>query len=73
MNLEETINKLKLLFMILVIFILGFLVGYWAKNVEYEEKIYMQTVEIDSLRENIDRLKQIKNLEWGGSKWAIKK
>lgn len=63
MNLEETINKLKLLFMILVIFILGFLVGYWAKNVKYEEKIYMQTVEIDSLRENIDRLKQIKNLE----------
>lgn len=63
MNLEETINKLKLLFMILVIFILGFLVGYWTKNVEYEEKIYMQTVEIDSLRENIDRLKQIKNLE----------
>ena len=66
MNLEEIINKLKLLFMILVIFILGFLVGYWAKNVEYEEKIYMQTVEIDSLRENIDRLKQMKNLEWGG-------
>lgn len=66
MNLEETINKLKLLFMILVIFILGFLVGYWTKNVEYEEKIYMQAVEIDSLRENIDRLKQIKNLEWGG-------
>lgn len=63
MNLEETINKLKLLFMILVIFILGFLVGYWTKNVEYEEKIYMQAVEIDSLRENIDRLKQIKNLE----------
>lgn len=63
MNLEETINKLKLLFMILVIFILGFLVGYWTKNVEYEEKIYMQTVEIDSLRENIDRLKQMKNLE----------
>lgn len=63
MNLEETINKLKLLFMILVIFILGFLVGYWVKNVEYEEKMYMQTVEIDSLRENIDRLKQIKNLE----------
>lgn len=66
MNLEETINKLKLLFMILVIFILGFLVGYWTKNVEYEEKIYMQAVEIDSLRENIDRLKQMKNLEWGG-------
>lgn len=66
MNLEETINKLKLLFMILVIFILGFLVGYWVKNVEYEEKIYMQAVEIDSLRENIDRLKQMKNLEWGG-------
>ncbi len=63
MNLEETINKLKLLFMILVIFILGFLVGYWTKNVEYEEKIYMQAVEIDSLRENIDRLKQMKNLE----------
>ena len=63
MNLEETINKLKLLFMILVIFILGFLVGYWTKNVEYEEKIHMQAVEIDSLRENIDRLKQIKNLE----------
>ena len=63
MNLEETINKLKLLFMILVIFILGFLVGYWTKNVEYEEKIYMQTVEIDSLRENIDKLKQIKNIE----------
>lgn len=63
MNLEETINKLKLLFMILVIFILGFLVGYWVKNVEYEEKIYMQAVEIDSLRENIDRLKQMKNLE----------
>lgn len=63
MNLEETINKLKLLFMILVIFILGFLVGYWTKNVEYEEKIYIQTVEIDSLRENIDRLKQMKNLE----------
>lgn len=53
MNLEETINKLKLLFMILVIFILGFLVGYWTKNVEYEEKIYMQTVEIDSLRETV--------------------
>lgn len=63
MNLEETINKLKLLLMILVIFILGFLVGYWTKNVEYEEKIYIQTVEIDSLRENIDRLKQMKNLE----------
>lgn len=63
MNLEETINKLKLLFMTLVIFILGFLVGYWTKNVEYEEKIYMQAVEIDSLRENIDRLKQMKNLE----------
>ena len=66
MNIEETINRLRLLLMILVIFIFGFFVGYWAKNVEYEEKIYMQTVEIDSLRENIDRLKQIKKLEWGG-------
>ena len=63
MNIEETINRLKLLLMILVIFILGFLAGYWTKNVEYEEKIYMQAVEIDSLRENIDRLKQMKNLE----------
>lgn len=63
MNLEETINKLKLLFMILVIFILGFLVGYWTKNVEYEEKLYRNAIEITDLKESIDRLEQMKNLE----------
>lgn len=63
MNLEETINKLKLLFMILVIFILGFLLGYWAKNVEYEEKLYRNAIEITDLKESVDRLEQMKNLE----------
>lgn len=63
MDLDEIANKLKILFAILIIFILGFLVGYWAKNIEYEEKVYMQAIEIDSLRENINRLKQMKNLE----------
>lgn len=60
---EELENKLKTLLFMLIVFLLGFAVGYWTKNVEYEDKIYMQAVEIDSLRENIDRLKQMKNLE----------
>ena len=53
---EELENKLKTLLFTLIVFLLGFAVGYWAKNVAYEDKIYMQAVEIESLKENIDIL-----------------
>ena len=49
--------------MILIIFILGFLVGYWGKNREYEEKLYRNAIEITDLKESIDRLEQMKKLE----------
>lgn len=50
---EELENKLKTLLFMLIVFLLGFAVGYWAKNVEYEDKIYKQAVEIESLKEVI--------------------
>lgn len=56
MNLEEMENKLKELLIILTIFLLGFLLGYWVKNEEYEEKIYQQSIEIVDLKEQIHRI-----------------
>ena len=50
---EELENKLKTLLFTLIVFLLGFAVGYWAKNVAYEDKIYKQAVEIESLKEVI--------------------
>ena len=63
MKLEELEKRLKVFLMILIIFILGFLVGYWGKNREYEEKLYRNAIEITDLKESIDRLEQMKKLK----------
>lgn len=56
MNIEEMENKLKEFLIILTIFILGFLLGYWVKNKEYEEKIYQQSIEIVDLKDQVHRI-----------------
>ena len=63
MKLEELEKNIKALIIILIVFIMGFMVGYWTKNKEYEEKLYENAIEITNLKESIDRLEQMKKLE----------
>lgn len=53
MNIDEFCQKFKELIIIFIVFIFGFLLGYWVKNEEYEEKIYQQSIEIVDLKEQI--------------------
>ena len=51
----EIEQKLKTFILILAVFIFSFLLGYWCKNTEYEDKIYRQAIEIVDLKETIHR------------------
>lgn len=51
-NLNE---KIQAFITILVVFLASFLLGYWCKNEEYENKINKQEIEIVDLKEQIDR------------------
>lgn len=51
----EIEQKLKTFILILAVFIFSFLLGYWCKNTEYEDKIYRQAIEIVDLKEQVDR------------------
>lgn len=53
----EIEQKFKMLIAFLVIFTASFILGYWTKNQEYEQKIYKQEIEIVDLKEQIHRLK----------------
>lgn len=59
----ELEKNIKALIIILIVFIMGFMVGYWTKNKEYEEKLYENAIEITNLKESIDRLEQMKKLK----------
>ena len=63
MKIEQFKESIKTLILILFVFIIGFAVGYWAKNKEYEDKLFLNAVEITELKESIDKLKQIKRIE----------
>ncbi len=54
-KLYELEEKAKTFLLVLILFIIGFLIGYWCKNAEYENKIYKQKIEIIDLRETIDK------------------
>ena len=54
-KLYELEEKVKTFLLILIVFIIGFLIGYWCKNTEYEDEIYKQKIEIIDLREQVDR------------------
>ena len=54
-KLYELEEKVKTFLLILIVFIIGFLIGYWCKNTEYEDEIYKQKIEIIDLRETIDK------------------
>ena len=51
----EIEQELKIFVLMLIVFIFSFLLGYWCKNIEYEEKIYKQKIEIIDLKEQVDR------------------
>ena len=63
MKIEQFKESIKTLILILFVFIIGFAVGYWTKNKEYEDKLFLNAVEIKDLKESIDKLKQIKRIE----------
>ncbi len=54
-KLFELEEKAKTFLLVLMVFIIGFLIGYWCKNAEYEDEIYKQKIEIIDLREQVDR------------------
>ena len=54
-KLYELEEKAKTFLLVLIIFIIGFLIGYWCKNVEYEDKISRQAIDIVDLKEQVDR------------------
>lgn len=49
-------EKLKTFILVLIVFIIGFLIGYFCKNEEYEEKVNRQAIEIIDLKEQIHRV-----------------
>ncbi len=62
-KLYELEKKVKTFLLILIVFIIGFLIGYWCKNTEYEGKIYKQKIEIIDLRETIDKERSLNKNE----------
>ena len=62
-KLYELEEKVKTFLLILIVFIIGFLIGYWCKNTEYEDKIYKQKIEIIDLRETIDKERSLNKNE----------
>ncbi len=56
-KLYELEEKAKTFLLVLIIFIIGFLIGYWCKNIEYEDKIYKQKIEIIDLKDQVDRVR----------------
>ena len=54
----ELEQKAKTFLLILIVFILSFLLGYWCKNIEYEDMLYKQKIIIIDLKEQIDRANQ---------------
>ena len=62
-KLYELEKKAKTFLLILIVFIIGFIVGYWCKNAEYEDKIYKQKIEIIDLRETIDKERSLNKNE----------
>ena len=54
----ELEQKAKTFLLILIVFILSFLIGYWCKNIEYEDMLYKQKIIIIDLKEQIDRANQ---------------
>ena len=57
-KLYELEEKAKTFLLVLMVFIIGFLIGYWCKNAEYEDEIYKQKIEIIDLREQVDRARK---------------
>lgn len=60
-ELYEIENKIKIAFVILIVFILGLFTGLLVNNLELqnkEEQINKQEVEIDSLKESIHLLEE---------------
>ena len=55
LEIYEMEQKAKTFLLILIVFIFGFLLGYFCKNTEYEDKIYKQKIEIIDLKEQVDR------------------
>ena len=51
----ELEQKAKTFLLILIVFILSFLLGYWCKNLDYEEVIRLQKIEIIDLKDQVDR------------------
>ena len=62
-KLYELEEKVKTFLLILIVFIIGFLIGYWCKNTEYEDEIYKQKIEIIDLRETIDKERSLNKNE----------
>ena len=58
MQIYEIEQKTKTFLLILIVFILSFLLGYWCKNIEYEDMLYKQKIIIIDLKEQIDRANQ---------------
>lgn len=54
-GLYEFEQEAKIFILTLSAFILGFVLGYWCKNTEYEDKINKQNIEIVDLKEKIQR------------------
>lgn len=54
-DLEEIAKRFKMLILIYIVFIIGFFVGYWCKNTEYEDQINRQAIEIVDLKEQLHR------------------
>lgn len=55
MQIYEIEQKTKTFLLILIVFILSFLLGYWCKNVDYEEVIRLQKIKIIDLKEQVDK------------------
>ena len=49
----EIEQKIRIFLLILIAFGIGFWLGYWCKNTEYEEKIHRQGIEIVDLKEQL--------------------
>ena len=54
-KLYELEQKMKTFLLIIMVFILGFILGYFCKNEEYENKIDRQAIEIVDLKEQVQR------------------
>ncbi len=63
LEIYEMEQKAKTFLLILIVFIFGFLLGYWCKNTEYEEKINRQAIEIVDLKDQLDKERYYKALK----------